>query len=86
MNFIKKRLNPFHKEEEKFKKAGEEALLRLRNENKSDDEIIEYILKLPEAKELEDENFKAARGAGWAVRKYFPGELRKRVTKAVKNG
>ena len=52
MGFITHRVNPFHKQEEELKKARDLEIRRLRNENKSDEEIIGCLMCMPETQKF----------------------------------
>ena len=58
MNFINRRLNPFHKQEEELKKARNAEIIKRRAEGRSDDEIISCLMSMPETEKFIEEAVK----------------------------
>lgn len=54
MSWINHRLNPFHKQEETLKKARDEEIKKRRAEGRLDDEIIGFLMCMPETQEFID--------------------------------
>lgn len=88
MRFLKHIPNPFHKQEQELKKARDKKIEELRLIDKSDDEIIDGLMYMPETQKFIDEAVKHNPVPGGAsfMRSQFTAKLREGFETTVKNG
>jgi hypothetical protein len=88
MNFFKRRLNPFHKQEEELKKARDAEIIKRRVEGLSDDEIISCLMAMPETEKfiMEAIKYNPVPGKQNFMREQLSLKLREGFIKTVKNG
>lgn len=81
-------INPFHKQEEELKKARDKKIAELRQENKTDEEIIDSLMTMPETQKFIEEAVKhnPVPGETNIMRSQLTAKLHEGFTKTVKNG
>jgi len=86
MRFITRVLNPFHKQEQRLKEARDREIKRLKEEGKSDDEIIFSLMSMPETKEFIEQALKSnpVKGKDNYFKAQMVAKLTEGFTKTVK--